>query len=185
MITIKPVIEGYVRLNQLTSYDKDFEEILYPCSSSGCEKTVWTSTDPRLISSAHNGQRLVLDRPPLNGKLTMPEVARHCGYPNVYNTYSDIHGGQIRYYYDKQLAVPFIPQLFNTSGLVVKENYIDPMDSHKPHYSRVDASSNNPCDGDGSCLSWIRDSQFHREDMMAKQLWRRNQQDFATNLETS
>lgn len=158
----------YIRLNNLCCYDRDFE----PTKCSGCihgkVSTVWTSTDPRLVSSGHSGQRLVLDSPPRNGKEVCPQE-------NLYRNYGDITLGDVSYYIDKQLATPFLPQLFTgMKNLVMKEEYVDPMGSYKPHYYICQEDTNN-------CLSWLKDSQFHRQNLMASQVWRRNQTDFATN----
>jgi len=59
----------------------------------------------------------------------------------------------------------------------VKEDYVDPMDSYKPHYCRASMDNKN-------CLSWIRDSQFHREDLMSKQIWNRNQTNYEVDVES-
>ena len=172
----------YVRMNTLTSWDTDFEQV--PCVSqdvhggSVCNKVAFVSQDPRLVSPAHSGQRLALDNIPLNGKVQVWETPYIAGYRAAgYNSYSDIHGGQNTYYYGKDLAVPFISELFIKPGLVVKEDYVDPMDSYKPHYCRASMDNKN-------CLSWIRDSQFHREDLMSKQIWNRNQTDYAVDIES-
>jgi len=262
---------SYIRLNALNSWDDDFIPI--PCDNSVCNKITYLSTDPRLISASHNGDKLALDTIPRNGKVQFvsrpypsalrrptelnpicneksidaldkyPSSRPRSGYKNVYNNYSDINGGDISYYYATDLANPFIPQLFTSnkkiltsdgptlraepdrasppggwgpslgrerpsgrgpSGpsshrgaaaldhlrwrdhsrgcqaqglkpLVIKEHYIDPMDSYKPHYCREPIYSQN-------CLNWIKDSQFHREDLMSKQLWNRNQNNFEVNI---
>lgn len=186
---------AYVRLNALNSWDDDFIPI--PCDASaralGCNKITYLSTDPRLISSSHNGDKLALDTVPRNGKVqtfgaspgAVGALALN-GYKNVYNNYSDIDGGDISYYYARDLATPFIPQLFACNKkiftprkpLIMKEHYIDPMDSYKPHYCREPIYSQN-------CLNWIKDSQFHREDLMSKQLWNRNQSNFEVDITTS
>lgn len=130
------------------------------------------TNDPRLISPAHSGQRLTLDTIPLNGKVQIWDTSNITGYkPTSYNSYSHIQGGQNQYYYNKQLATPFINQLFVQPNAVVKQNYIDPMDSYKPHYYRINTYDKNN-------LTWITDSQFHREDLMSKQLWNRNQSNY-------
>lgn len=179
---------SYVRLNALNSWDDDFIPI--PCNTSVCNKIAYLSTDPRLISTSHNGDKLALDTIPRNGKVQFSAYGAIDGYKKVYNNYSDINGGDITYYYASDLANPFIPQLFTCNKkilskgqpkgkpLVIKEHYIDPMDSYKPHYCREPIYSQN-------CLNWIKDSQFHREDLMSKQLWNRNQSNFEVDITTS
>jgi len=170
----------YVRMNVLNSWDTDFEKV--PCISQSardvCNKVAFVSQDPRLVSSAHSGQRLALDNIPLNGKVQIWDTPYIAGYKAAsYDSFSDIHGGQNTYYYNKDLAVPFISELFIQPGLVVKEDYVDPMDSYKPHYCRASMDNKN-------CLSWIRDSQFHREDLMSKQIWNRNQTNYEVDVES-
>ena len=170
----------YVRMNVLTSWDTDFEKV--PCVSQSardvCNKVAFVSHDPRLVSPAHSGQRLALDNIPLNGKVQVWDTPYIEGYRAAsYDTYSNIHGGQYTYYYGKDLAVPFISELFIKPGLVVKEDYVDPMDSYKPHYCRASMDNKN-------CLNWIRDSQFHREDLMSRQIWNRNQTNYEVDVES-
>lgn len=195
---------NYIRLNYLNSWDDDFIPI--KCKTSDCgqkdcdgntNKIYYISTDPRLISSAHNGDKLALDTVPRNGKVQFntssvypgPTPANIPSYKPVYNSYSDIRGGDISYYFGQDLANPFIPQLFIQNKQtfqpgpiqkppIIKEHYIDPMDSYKPHYCREPVYTEN-------CLSWIKDSQYHREDLMSKQLWNRNQSNFEVDIVTN
>lgn len=197
--------DDYIRLNYLNSWDDDFVP-LKCASESGtncsCNKIAYLSTDPRLISSSHNGDKLALDTIPRNGKVQFncskninSNICDGDGpsdiksYKAVYNTYSDIRGGDISYYYGQDLATPFIPQLFIQNSVtfqpgavnkppIIKEHYIDPMDSYKPHYCREPIYTQN-------CLSWIKDSQYHREDLMSKQLWNRNQNNFQVDIVTN
>lgn len=126
--------------------------------------------DPRLVSAGHSGQRLTLDAPPLNGTVKMSDVyGVRPGYRTVYDSLADVGAGQIRYYYDGRLGVPFIEPLFDATPVVLKENYVDPMGSYKPHYYR------NRYDVSGCGLTWLADTQLHREDILAANRWRRNQ----------
>lgn len=158
--------------NNIDYFDTDFEKV--PCDIPGCNKILYTSTDPRLSSSAHNGQRLLLDSIPLNGKVQVWETDKIKSYESVYNSYKDIKGGSNTYYYNKHLAVPFIPILFSERSNV-PHDYIDPMDSFKPHYTYCTTT-----DGKHN-LTWLRDSTFHREDLMSKQIWNRNQTNYEVN----
>jgi len=176
MDSVNPIENAYVRMNVLTSWDTDFEK---NPTDTGNKKT-FVSQDPRLVSPAHSGQRLALDNIPLNGKVQIWETPYISGYRAAsYDSYSNIHGGQNTYYYNKNLAVPFIHELFVQPSVLVKEDYVDPMDSYKPHYCRVVANTDTK-----NCLSWIRDSQFHREDLMSKQLWNRNQTNYEVDIQS-
>lgn len=126
-------------------------------------------SDPRLISAAHYGQRLVLDAPVLDGSVKMANVYNpRPGYRSVYNSLADIGGGQILYYYDSEIGVPFIKPLFDDSA-VIKADYIDPMGTYKPHYYR---DATRTC---GPGLTWLADTQFQRQDLLSAQIWKRNQ----------
>lgn len=181
-LTIKNSIQNnYIRLNALDSWDDNF--ISVPCNKfKVCNNIVYLSTDPRLISTSRNGDKLALDTIPRNGKVQFNNCRDHInpssidGYKKVYNNYSDINGGDISYYYASDLANPFIPQLF-TCNKSKKLHYIDPMGSYKPYYCREPVYSQN-------CLNWIKDTQFHREDLMSKQLWNRNQSNFEVDINT-
>ena len=129
-------------------------------------------SDPRLISSAHSGQRLVLDAPPLDGGTPMSQVyACRPGYRMNYSNYGDIGGGDVSYYYDASIGQPFIEPLFDNRAAFIKVDYIDPMGTLKPHYYR---NANDSC---GKGLTWLEDSQRQRNDLIASQLWQRNQSD--------
>ena len=176
----------YIRLNKLSSFDPDFSP--YPCTAEGrgaggpnnpsCVPEVWVSPDPRLISPIRGGQRLALNAPPINGKVKPADIYnKRPGYtlPPSYPSFQCITNGQIRYYINKNLAKPFISTLFTTPAKAIKYNYVDPMGSCKPHHIRC------PTDNPNTCLSWINDSQMHREDLMSRQLWRRNQSNYGVN----
>lgn len=166
--------DGYVRLNHLTSWDSDFVKIPSFCPPDTCNSNIFVSGDPRLLNMAHSDGPLALDNLPRNGKVQINDTTRLSIDQGVtiHDSYSTIKNGDVTYYYGKDLSVPFISTLFIQPGLVVREQYVDPMGTLKPHFCRASLDNKN-------CLSWIRDSQFHREDLMSKQLWNRNQSDFA------
>lgn len=165
---------GYVRLNNLDAWDSDFVEIPSNCVPAVCNSQIFISGDPRLKHMAHSDGSLALDNRPRNGKVQIGDAERLAKSQgvNVHDSYKTIRNGDITYYYGKDLSVPFISTLFIQPGLVVREQYVDPMGTLKPHFCRASLDNKN-------CLSWIRDSQFHREDLMSKQLWNRNQSNYA------
>lgn len=158
-----------IRLNTLTGRDPDFE-------FTGCG---YTSPDPRLTSAAHDGQRLVLDRPPINGKVMPRDVYRsRPGYCPFYGSYAQIGGGQIGYYIDPTLARPFVSPLFvDPDKPTYLDMYVDPMGTVKPHYLRHYGPDPLACPAQ---LTFVRDTNRQREDIMARAIWKRNQ----TNYET-
>lgn len=172
---------GYVRLNALGSWDTDFVKFPSSCDSKICNANVFISGDPRLKHMAHADGTLALDTVPRNGKVQIPEDLSNEGCNVYHNSYSDIRNGDFSYYYSKDLKVPFISTLFSQPSLVVRSEYIDPMGTLKPHFCRMPLTLRPASEGmsNKNGLSWIRDSQFHREDLMARQLWSRNQNNYA------
>ena len=156
-----------ISLNILSGRDDDFTYNGYG----------YTSPDPRLISSAHNGQKLILDFPPLNGKVMAENVYKpKPGYCHTYSGYNKMTGGQIGYYIDESLAKPFISPLFvDPNKPTFLDMYIDPMGTVKPHFLRQPGHDPQHCKDQ---LTWIRDSTTNREDIMSKQLWKRNQNSY-------
>jgi hypothetical protein len=183
--TIEPVpTTGYTILNPDADSDKvapEFEEV--KCNIEGCPDTQYVSNDPRLISSAHGGQVLSLDRPPRDSSVplnrTMTDTSLN-GFGQNYKTYSDINAGYINYYVDKSIQDPFFLPLFSTSAYSQPTLYKDPMGSFKPQYDRSPLTSTNPIgptrDHYQGCLSWMEDSTNHREDLLSMQMQKRNEQ---------
>lgn len=172
--------KGYVQLNYLNETpSNDFFK--FNCVDNTCLSTVYTSNDPRLVSSAHSGQKLLLDSIPQEGNVNMETISYDPGFSTgPKQSYSMIKDGDITYYYDSQLAIPFNSTLFefNPNRYVIKQNYVDPMGICKPHYSLASNCSVKKC---VNLPSWLRDSQYHREDLLSKQLWKQNQNSFEIN----
>jgi hypothetical protein len=185
-VDIEPKNEhGYVNINPLVmrgKYANDFQQI--DCSrNTACSKVQYASKDPRLISVAHGGQVLTLDRPPADSTPSPAQVSTDISldkYGQGYRTYSDIDGGHIMYYIDKSRQDPFYTPLFSTSARAYGTLYRDPMGVYKPQYDREPLKCNDPLnttkDSYEGGLSWIQDSQEHRQDLLAKQLRKRNQE---------
>jgi hypothetical protein len=176
---IEPVKKnGYSYLNPYameSKYATDF----FPVQSFS--KVQYRSNDPRLISASHGGDRLTLDNPPIDSKIDLDKIYTDknlTNYGKSYNTYSDINAGQITYYIDKSIQDPFFSPLFSTPIRSQGILYRDPMGSLKAHYEREPLISNDPINTDKKYykggLSWIEDSQEHREDLLSKQMSKHN-----------
>lgn len=164
-------------------YAKDFVPVDCP-EGSGCGAG-FASTDPRLVSAAHSGQVLTLDRPPIDASMRLSKIdtdPKLNGYGQCYKNYSDVDAGQVTYYVNKEREDPFYPPVFSTPAYTVGEMYQDPMGALKPQYNRYTGIPQGPCNDqecyDG-CLSWIQDSSGHREDIISKQMRKRNEQRYA------
>lgn len=126
--------------------------------------------DPRSFSN--DGRLMSLgDNDALNGKVCLNDI--RTGY---YNSYADMRAGQITYYKDNEVQRPFASQLFNLyNSTIDHEHYIDPNGINKPHY-RLTYN-----DKDSSCLSYIKDTQSFRNDLLASLMWRRHQEEYENN----
>jgi hypothetical protein len=162
----------------------EFHKIECPNNTSQC-RTVYASTDPRLLDPLL-AQNLTLDRPPLDSTVALKDVYTDPTLEEYgktyYKTYSDINAGQILYYVDKSIADPFFSPIFaipaETRGGVFK----DPMGGMKPQYDRTPLAHQNPVNtktNNYNGLSWIDESNEHREDLMSRQMWRRNQESWS------
>lgn len=132
--------------------------------------------DPRSISPS--GQLIPLDGMTLHGKVCLDDI--QTGY---YNSYADIRAGQITYYIDKDVQRPFPSQLFNLNNSFIHydDDYVDPNGVHKPHRRFISGDNNDDNDSSSSsCLSFIRDTQTFRNDMLSSHMWRRHQEEFTS-----
>jgi hypothetical protein len=155
------------------------------CPTSACNGITYTNMDARLLNAA-GPTRLQLDRPPLIGTLklnTLNQNKNLDGYGQNYKSYADINAGQCLYYISHDREDAFYKPLFSTQATIVSALYKDPMGAMKPQYDRIPNKKYDPvlgeCGNQNECLSWIRDSQFHREDMLALQMRKRNEQRYA------
>lgn len=174
---------GYTLLNPqvlTNSYDTSFQKIECSTDQGGC-KEVFASTDPRLISVTHGGQVLTLDRPPIVSDIKLSNMYTDkslINYGKGYRTYSDINAGQYMYYIDKSIEDVFFNPIFSKSAIMEGTMYKDPMGAMKPQYDRKPLKCNNPFDSKRNYeggLSWIQDSEEHRQDLLSKQMRKFNQ----------
>lgn len=153
-------------------YDKTFRAInVDNCPGSACIGTTFLNSDARLHNAASN-TRLQLDKPPLNStqKLnTLNSDKSLDRYGQGYKSYADVNAGQYLYYIDKQTEDTHYQPLFSKKSTVIGTMYKDPMGVMKPQYERV--PKENPCEKSGDyCLSFMRDTQYHREDLLSRQM---------------
>lgn len=142
---------------------------------------VYSSSDPRLFN-AMRGSYSVLDTRPLDSTVKLNDVynQKFKNYGKNYKDYSDIVGGDVMYYVGFERQTPYYAPLFNEKNTMSKVVYQDPMSTSKMEYPKIVKQpvlvSDTNCDNDGYCLSWIRDTQMQRDDILASQMAVRNQQ---------
>lgn len=165
-----------------TSFDKvNCEKCQGDKSNCHCPNPTFASWDPRLLNTMR-AQYLTLDRPPLNStpKLSTIYNEEYRGYGQNYKTYSDINAGTIMYYWDKERQNAYYKPLFDQESPVMKTIYKDPMGAIKPEYRRLREQRNEAtfqgCDYSPYGLSSIYDSQTFRNDILARQMTKINQE---------
>lgn len=174
--------QKYTFLNTLgVKPSADFFSI--DCSKdSACPGTTYVSHDPRLLDPIRNSL-LKLDRPPNVGDLALNNL--YCedlkNYGKGYRSYSDINTGQIQYYIDASIQDALYEPVYDIPTEVTSVLYQDPMSNIKPQYNRKwrdeDGISKLPVPGEiYGCLSFIDDTSHHREDIIARQQLKNNQQ---------
>lgn len=177
---------GYKNLNPNTVTDK-FSNDFYPVQNdidknNNMEKIIYHSTDPRLISAAHSGQVLKLDRPALDSSIKLSSLLTDKslnGYGQNYRSYADVNAGYINYYTDNSIQDSFFIPNFSIPSISTQYLYQDPMGAIKPQYYRQPIKNNNVLGNNKNYnggLSWLNDTMEHREDIMSKQMSVRNQQ---------
>lgn len=147
-----------------------------------CTTEQYASWDPRTWSAVHN-QYLTFSRPPLESSVKLSEVYsdKLKGYGQCYQSYDDINAGNIAYYIDRSREDAYYPPNFTQPSVnVTKVVYKDPMGALKPEYQRQIPYKNpvtNPsCDYEPFALSFLKDTQTHRDDIMTGLLSKTNQQ---------
>jgi len=161
-------------------YSTYFEKTRCPGQGTCC-KEQFVTRDPRTWSATH-AQRLTFDNAPIESTIKLKNIYNENlrGYGKDYKTYSDIDGGQILYYTDKQRENAYYYPLFDSNTVFGKVLYKDPMGAMKPEYPRV-VKYKNPilertCKNEDGCLSFIRDTQQHRQDILTSNMVKINQQ---------
>ena len=145
----------------------------------------YTSEDARLKNPRTGNIPLELDKRPMDmglKNLRTDDIYRNnCkDWKTGYSNYKDINKGQITYYVDHEIAQPFTHPIFENTAAVMGYVNVTPMNTMNAEYERRPLKCRNcletnmcRCDYLGG-LSWIEDSNEHREDLISRQLWDRN-----------
>lgn len=122
---------------------------------------IFYDDDPRLISSTRFGQTLLLDTIPRNGAVKMNRVYENRDDGRL--------GGDLRYYFDRDINVPYNRFLFEpTSRIFESLPYVNPNGAVQGQFCR---DANATC---GCCLTDLADSQYFRNDIMTSLINKNN-----------
>lgn len=117
------------------------------------------------------GIRTPIDRPSTTGSVNPSDIYT-LKYLDNYTPFN-VNNGQIQYYIDRSIKDAFYEPIYDIPNYTIRYDYIDPMGSYKPHYNLIQKQ----CDIDSySPLSFIQDTSFFRENLMAAQQAINNQQ---------
>ena len=152
--------------------------------------------DGRMVDSARNYIQKLDSKPIqvvydlINDNISgNPELKN---YGQNYTDYSNVSGGQIQYYIDKEIAEPFHKPIYAEKTPSIGYTYKDPMDSVKPQFEKQYAFGDGGVSADGNTqwaslgkgypsksftgLSWLDDSCSFRDDITSKQQRTHNEQ---------
>jgi hypothetical protein len=151
----------------------------------GCVDPTYFSWDPRQFDPVR-AQHLFLDLPPIDGDVRLKDVydKRYKNYGSGSMPYKDIKDGQIMYYIDKSIEDAFYKPVYSEPAKESSVLFKDPMGAMKPEYNRTPLiNTTNPTTTTPKsypyCLSFIQDSQSFREDIMALQQRKHNQEKYS------
>jgi hypothetical protein len=114
--------------------------------------------------------RMPLDRPSTTGSVPLSKVYTYENQENY--TPFNVNNGQITYYIDNEIKDPYYKPIYDIPFKTISYNYVDPMTSVKPHYVLV----NNSVDiANFAPLTFLSDTAFHRENLIASQQAKFNQ----------
>ena len=170
--------QGYNFINPETwtnYYADDFFTV--NCKENDYPENIYTSNDPRLISSAHNGQVLGLDRPPVDHTIKLKDIYTDPNMPNFgkkYVNYEDIKAGDIAYYIDKSIEDALFQPNFEKGANVTSRIYKDPMGGTYPEYVRIPVKYENVIKTKNKqytdILSFLEQTNENKEDLMNLQM---------------
>ncbi len=150
----------------------------------------WVSPNP-ITYDVQRAIQTVFDAPVYTGQVNVGNTCQdeiytpqYRMYGKGYRNYMDINSGDVQYYLDNSRVEPYTTPDFITPATVTNQLYVDPMGQVKPEYNRVpltDYSWNRaPQTGQYSaCDSYTHDTLEFRQDLMARQMRRMNQQNWA------
>lgn len=134
------------------------------------EDDVYVSLNPKTMRYV-DGARVGLDRPSTTGSVPLSQIYKN-PLLDRYTPYN-MDKGQIQYYIDNSIKDAYYKPVFDIPSKTVNVAYVDPMTSFKPHYI---LDINQKSIDNYSPYSWIRDSTFYRENLMASQQAKYNQE---------
>jgi hypothetical protein len=162
--------------------DDTFLPVLKPREMCGAG-VGWISKDSTTLD-AQKATRMCLDTVPKNSYIKdywsiYDKDFNGNLYKSVYYYREDLPG-QIQYYVDPEMTNPFFPPLFPPNTKTLGAIYIDPMNNLQYDFRRSNGSCGptQPLDCSDCGIAEFRDSQGHREDILAAIMRPRNRREY-------
>lgn len=154
-----------------------------------CPQPVYLSRDPRQFDSIR-ADYMPLNTIPIDGNVRLKNVySIPDRYGIGFTPYEKIEDGQIVYYIDKSIQDAFYKPVYSEPSEESAVLFRDPMGAMKPEYNRKPLiNSANPTVTTAKkypyCLSFLQDTQSFREDIMALQQRKNNQEKWSARWAT-
>ncbi len=171
-------------LNTLSIY-QDVNQYT-PVTNKDCNgRTSYAGSNPILID-APRAQKLLLNQPNYTGDVAVGDVDHDEIYDpkfnkigRPYSTYNDMVGGSVQYYLPFDAGEAYIKPVYSTPSIVQHTTKINPMGVVYNEYERIPLSKYawDACNKD-ACDSYTHDQLEYRQDLMAAQSRKRNQQEY-------
>lgn len=152
------------------------------CPVAPCSDTIYISQDPRQFDAVR-ADYTRLDSIPIDGNVRLRDIysKKYDDYGKGFNPYEKIRDGQILYYVDRSIENAFYKPVYSEQAEESSVLYKDPMGAMKPEYNRKALiNTENPTVNRPAsypyCLSFMQDTQSYREDLIALQQRKHNQE---------
>ena len=151
------------------------------CDCPEGPKNTVTAFDPRLIYTLRGNDTQQLDRAPYTGNVQLKNIYDDflTNYGMGYKNYKTVNGGQIMYYLDEDLDMPYFLPVSTVRSDVNTEVFQTPMGGLWPRYPKC------PLTKDSRYISpqqFTRDTVTHREDLMSLQAARFNREKYPLDI---
>lgn len=155
--------------------DPTFEKAKIEDYPAECKDTYISYSDPRTIDP-RRGEKYKFNRAPLQAMKTQMlnyDEIYGTAYSTKYSGYANVGLGQYLYYVDTDMSAPYRSPIYTLRSDVHTDAYNDPMGGRRVNFEKfpITGTYNNISD-----YQETRDQLSYREDMMARQQRKYNEQ---------
>lgn len=169
------------------SHSRNLNNLTHLVDTNAYTKTPfgYATSNARVYDSMRS-QMLFLDRPHITGEVPFKDMysSKLNKYKvGPYKDYSDISGGSIQYYVTNESINPYHKPLFASPSTVHLIKPVDPNGIVRPQFQRIPKHPYhwNSC-MPTNCNSSTHDALQFREDIISRQMQKRNESDFVQKM---